>query len=113
MRAIEKQLDGLREWLGAAQDNVFHFVLGDEIVTKERQTGLDKLGIAKTAREEKIRERDLKLKMQQQAEHERMTALYRKHVLKEPDSGLVRINGIAPAAPVKERQEETAGALGD
>jgi uncharacterized radical SAM superfamily Fe-S cluster-containing enzyme len=90
-----------------------HLVLRDEIVTKERQTDLDRLGIAKTAREEKLRERDMKLKMQQQAEHERMMALYRKHVLKEPDTGLVQIQGIAPAAPAKEKQEETAGALGD
>ncbi|MEJ5369188.1 MAG: radical SAM protein [Bryobacteraceae bacterium] len=90
-----------------------HLVLRDEIITRERQKDLDRLGIAKTAREEKLRERDLKLKMQQQAEHERMMALYRKHVLKEPDTGLVQIQGIAPAAPVKEKQEETAGALGD
>ena len=91
-----------------------HLVLRDEIVTRERQTDLDRLGIAKTAREEKLRERDLKLRMQQQAEHERMMALYRKHVLKEPDTGLVQISGIAPAAPAKEVEEkETAGALGD
>ncbi len=51
-------------------------VLREEIVTKEEQHDLDRLGIAKNAREEKLRQRD---------ENARMAKLYRKHVLKEPD----------------------------
>ncbi len=85
-------------------------VLREDIVTLETQKDLDKLGIAKTAREEKIRARDEKLKLQQDAENAKMMALYKKHVLKEPESDLVQIGGIAPAAP---KQEETTGALGD
>ncbi|MBI4893624.1 MAG: radical SAM protein [Acidobacteria bacterium] len=85
-------------------------VLRDEIVTKEKQKDLDNLGIAKTAREEKMRARDEKLRLQQEAENARMMALYKKHVLKEPETGLVQIGGAKPAG-VKE--EETTGALGD
>ena len=42
--------------------------LRDEIVTNEVQHDLDKLGIAKTAREEKTRARDAKLAAQQSSE---------------------------------------------
>jgi uncharacterized radical SAM superfamily Fe-S cluster-containing enzyme len=86
-------------------------VLRQEIVTTEKQKDLDVLGIAKTAREEKMRARDEKLRLQQEAENARMMALYKKHVLQEPETGLVQIGAIQPAAPVKE--EETTGALGD
>src|SRR6266478_4706834 len=51
--------------------NVDHsLVLREEIVTTEIQHDLDRLGIAKNAREEKIRARDAKMK--EQAENERM-----------------------------------------
>jgi uncharacterized radical SAM superfamily Fe-S cluster-containing enzyme len=74
-------------------------VLREEIVTNEVQHDLDRLGIAKTAREEKIRARDAKLKDAQ--EQERMMKLYKQHVLKEqPGPDLVQIGSIAPAAPV-------------
>ncbi len=86
-------------------------VLREEIVTTEKQNDLDVLGIAKTAREEKMRARDEKLRLQQEAENARMMALYKKHVLKEEESGLVQIGGIQAAAPAK--VEETTGALGD
>src|SRR5579871_5128879 len=72
-------------------------VLRADVVAKGEQHDLDRLGIAKNAREEKIRARDAKLK--DQAENERMMKLYRQHLLKEragPD--LVQIGGI-PAAP--------------
>jgi hypothetical protein len=85
-------------------------------VTIEEQKDLDKLGIAKNAREEKIRARDAKLKEQQ--ENERMMKLYRQHVLKEqPGAELVQIGGIAsapapkPAPAVEEREE--VGSFGD
>jgi hypothetical protein len=87
-------------------------MLRDEIVTLDVQHDLDSKGIAKTAREEKIRARDAKLK--QQAENERMMKLYREHVLKEKPSDLVSITP-APAAPaskpVEEREE--VGSFGD
>jgi len=89
-------------------------VLREEIITNEVQHDLDRLGIAKTAREEKIRARDAKLK--DQAENERMMKLYNEHVLKAPAGpDLVQIGGIAaapkPAAKVEEREE--VGSFGD
>src|SRR5262249_33021363 len=89
--------------------------LRDEIVTTEEQKDLDKLGIAKNAREEKIRARDAKLK---QAENERMMKLYREHILKEQPSDLVQINvlGSSPAAapaPASAEDREAVGSFGD
>src|SRR5690349_6194963 len=66
--------------------------LRDGIVTQEEQRDLDKLGIAKNAREEKIRARDAKLKAgdngngrgpqkNDEAYNARMAALYREVVL--------------------------------
>jgi 7,8-dihydro-6-hydroxymethylpterin dimethyltransferase len=72
----------------------------------------DKWGIAKTAREEKMRARDEKFRKAKEAENAKMMELYKKHVLKEPESNLVQINGIAPAAKPAEAREEI-GALGD
>jgi len=90
-------------------------LLRDEIVTKERQKDLDNLGIAKTAREEKIRARDAKLAKADEAEQEKMARLYRKHVLKEPENvEFVPISTIAPAKPaVKKSEEKEVGSFGD
>jgi 7,8-dihydro-6-hydroxymethylpterin dimethyltransferase len=71
----------------------------------------DKSGIAKNAREEKIRARDQKLK--DDAENARMAKLYRKEILKEPElpGGFVAIGaigglgGIKPAAPVESKAQ--------
>jgi uncharacterized radical SAM superfamily Fe-S cluster-containing enzyme len=52
--------------------------LDQEAVNKGKQTDLDEKGIAKTAREEKLRARKA------QAEHQRMAEMYRQVVLKEP-----------------------------
>jgi uncharacterized radical SAM superfamily Fe-S cluster-containing enzyme len=85
-------------------------VLREEIVTLEEQHDLDRMGIAKNAREEKIRARDAKL---QEAENARMARLYREHVLKEkPGPELVQILAVAPAAKPAEEREEV-GSFGD
>src|SRR5919108_6473813 len=55
-------------------------VLDPEAVAAGKQTDLDEKGIAKTAREEKLRARAEAKK--KQAEDDRMAALYRQHVLK-------------------------------
>ena len=82
-------------------------VLRQELVTPEAQHDLDRLGIAKNAREEKTRARDARLKEQQ--ENQRLMKLYREHVLKEqPGPDLVQIGGIQP---VEEREE--VGSFGD
>jgi uncharacterized radical SAM superfamily Fe-S cluster-containing enzyme len=88
-------------------------VLRDDIVTLEVQHDLDKLGIAKTAREEKSRARDEK--MRQSQEDARMAKLYREVVLKEaPGEPLVTIGGITPAKPVtKPETREEVTSFGD
>jgi uncharacterized radical SAM superfamily Fe-S cluster-containing enzyme len=97
-------------------------VLKKEAVEAGKQTDLDALGVAKNAREEKLRARAQMLK---EAEHHReMEKLYRKEILKEQTvEGFVALSDIKPAGanapkglvgiqPAKTEQE-TAGALGD
>jgi uncharacterized radical SAM superfamily Fe-S cluster-containing enzyme len=87
-------------------------MLRQEIVTTEEQHDLDRLGIAKNAREEKIRARDAKLK--ERAESARMMQLYRQHVLKEqPGAELVQIGGSAAPAPQAAEAQEEVGSFGD
>ena len=71
------------------------------------------MGIAKTAREEKKRARDEKLKQQQ--ENERMAKLYREQILKEKPAPADLVQMIMPAPkPVKaEDKEEAVGSFGD
>ncbi len=97
-----------------ALENADHgMVLRAEDVNRKRQRDLEEAGIAKTAREEKLRARDEKLK--QKAEDERMAQLYREHVLKQPATeGLVQIGGISPApAPKAAETREEVGSFGD
>ncbi len=82
--------------------------LNEQHVHAGRNTTLDELGIAKTAREEKLRARDEKLK--NDAENARMEKLYRQHVLKEPqpEGGFIPLTSIAPAnSPAAETKKET------
>jgi hypothetical protein len=85
--------------------------LNEQHVHAGRNTTLDELGIAKTAREEKLRARDSKIK--KSAEDARMEALYREHILKEPkpQGGFVPLGSITPAAPkaAEEKKEEVFG----
>ena len=72
---------------------------------RRRTTRFDKRGIAKNAREEKIRAREAKLK--QDAENARMAKLYREQILGEkPVEGLVSIDSIAPAKPVVAKRSQ-------
>jgi hypothetical protein len=77
-----------------------HLVLDPEAVAAGKQKDLDELGIAKNAREEKLRAR------KQQAgaftpEDERMAQLYRQHVLKEQPT--IKIAGLGgKKKPVQE-----------
>ena len=78
----------------------------DEHVHAEAQHDLDKLGIAKNAREEKLRAREAKLK--QEAENGRMEKLYRQHILKEPvaQGNIVPLTSLI--SPAAEKKEEVA-----
>jgi 7,8-dihydro-6-hydroxymethylpterin dimethyltransferase len=86
-----------------------------EHVNADIQHDLDSQGIAKTAREEKIRSRDEALK--KKAEDERMSKLYREHILKEAPvpTGFVPLNTLGiPSAPAAKKQErEEVGSFGD
>jgi hypothetical protein len=81
-----------------------HLVLKDEIVSNEAQHDLEQRGIARNAREEKLRAR-----AERDAENLRMAKLYREFVLKErPVENLVQI-GI----PAGEVDREAVGRSGD
>ncbi|MCC7009005.1 MAG: radical SAM protein [Acidobacteria bacterium] len=75
-----------------ALDSTAHSLqLDAEAVAKGRQTDLDEKGIAKNAREEKLRARKA------QHEHEKMAELYRQVVLKEPKPQIatgIQIQGL-------------------
>src|SRR5271166_1589906 len=102
--------------------------LRDDLVTNELQHDLDKLGIAKTAREEKTRARDAKQKLDAEARgpqkndeayNARMASLYREVVLKEkpvqsqdgfiPLGALAKSNGNGAHAAKPEVAEPVAG----
>ncbi len=79
-------------------------VLDADAVAKGKQTDLDEKGIAKNAREEKIRARKA------QAEHDRMAELYRQTVLKEPKPELasgLQIQGLGGKKKADEKQTVT------
>src|SRR5580704_2477295 len=91
-------------------------ILNAEAVAAGIQHDLDDKGIAKTAREEKIRARN-EVMSKKAAEDARMAKLYREQILKEKpiESGFVPIShlgGIKPAAPKVEAKEEV-GSFGD
>jgi uncharacterized radical SAM superfamily Fe-S cluster-containing enzyme len=85
-------------------------LLDADAVAKGRQTDLDEAGVARNAREEKLRARD---EAKKRAEHERMAALYRQHVLQEPAPALatgLQIQGLKKAAPKAEPESVTPDA---
>src|SRR5580698_4143737 len=88
------------------EDKEHALYLREEIVTHEVQHDLDKLGIAKTAREEKKRARDTKAesnKVKNDAAYDaRMAQLYREVVLKEKpatsnEGGFIPLGAITAA----------------
>ncbi len=91
-----------------------NMVLREEIITKDVQHDLDRLGIAKTAREEKIRARNERMRKQAE-EDARMARLYREIILKEkPAEQLITIAPLPASpkeAPAEEREE--VGSFGD
>jgi uncharacterized radical SAM superfamily Fe-S cluster-containing enzyme len=71
--------------------------LNAEAVAAGAQTDLDELGIAKNAREEKLKARKAKHEMtpEEQRHHAEMEKLYRQHVLKEtPGAPVIQIQGL-------------------
>jgi uncharacterized radical SAM superfamily Fe-S cluster-containing enzyme len=84
-----------------ALDTTNHsLVLNAEAVAAGKQTDLDDAGIAKTAREEKLRARAA---AKQDPEQERMAELYRQHVLKEQPT--LKIQGLGGRKKPSEVQD--------
>src|SRR5262244_412037 len=84
-------------------------VLREGLVTTEVQHDLDKLGIAKNAREEKLRAQ--RERLAQDKENARMMKLYRQVVLGEPETPDTKLVQIAP--PKKEQPETRPAGFGD
>src|SRR6201987_5961501 len=113
------------------EDATHSLLLRDDLVTTELQHDLDSKGIAKNAREEKVRARDAKQKAAASADevrgpqkndeayNARMASLYREVVLKEkpvqsqdgfiPLGALSKPNGNGANAPKPEVAEPVAG----
>ena len=96
-------------------------VLDLEAVNADIQHDLDDKGIAKTAREEKLRARNAEM-ARKASEDAKMAKLYREVILKEktPEGGFVPLSalgGIAPAPKVapaaKVEKKEEVGSFGD
>jgi len=82
-----------------------------ELVTEKEQDDLDRLGIAKNAREEKLRARDARQKNANDAE---MMKLYRKVVLKDPTAeNFVSLNSLVAPKPVQSAEPVEEEVLGD
>src|SRR5271169_2707515 len=96
---------GKKAGMGEAQHTLH---LNDEHVHAAANDTLDKLGIAKNAREEKVRARDAKLK--QDAENARMAKLYREEILgeKPPQDGFIPLGNLIQSAPKAAVKEEAA-----
>src|SRR5881409_1235046 len=90
--------------------------LNSDAVNKGEQHDLDKLGIAKNAREEKLRARDAKQK-NDPAYNARMASLYREVVLKEKpvvaENGFIPLGALTPANDSKPKPEVGEPVLGD
>src|SRR3954452_14745106 len=76
---------------------------------------LDKLGIAKNSREEKLRARDAKAGKVDPVKNAEMAKLYRKHILGEKEQegmGFVSLGQLVDTAPAK-KEEEKEEVFGD
>ena len=81
----------------------YELTLNEADVNAAANDTFDKNGIARNAREEKIRARDAKMKLD--AENAHMAKLYRKEILGEQEQpGFISLNEIKPAAPVQEEE---------
>ncbi len=88
--------------------------LVEEHVNASANDTLDKLGIAKNARQEKFKARDERIKAE--AEKARMMALYKEHVLGEKPvtkEGFVPIASLGGIKPVQPQVEEREAVYGD
>ncbi|HKE03490.1 MAG TPA: radical SAM protein [Blastocatellia bacterium] len=93
-------------------DSVEHrMLLREELITQDAQHDLDRLGIAKNAREEQFRARAEKLRLQK--ENERMEKLYRQHILKETVEEAPALVQIETRGKPKAHEDVVASVSGD
>ena len=85
--------------------------INQELVTEKEQDDLDRLGIAKNSREEKLRARDAK---QKNVDNEQMMKLYRKVVLKDQTAeNFVSLNSLVASKPAAGEAPVAEEVLGD
>jgi uncharacterized radical SAM superfamily Fe-S cluster-containing enzyme len=90
--------------------NEHHLVLNDGMVASEAQHDLEQLGIAKNAREEKLRARAGRY--EREKENSRMARLYREFVLKEqtvPELVQIELGASMQAREVAQGSRESGG----
>jgi tetraether lipid synthase len=93
-------------------DSVEHrMLLREELITQDVQHDLDRLGIAKNAREEQVRARAEKIRLQK--ENERMAQLYRQHILKEPAPEAPGLVQLETRKKPKAHEDSVASVSGD
>jgi uncharacterized radical SAM superfamily Fe-S cluster-containing enzyme len=93
-------------------DSVDHrMLLREELITQDVQHDLDRLGIAKNAREEQVRARAEKIRLQK--ENERMAQLYRQHILKEPTPETPALVQLETRKKPKAHEDSVASVSGD
>jgi hypothetical protein len=94
------------------QNSTHTLVLNQNHVDAHANDTLDKLGIAKNAREEKLKARDTKIK--QDAENAKMARLYREHVLGEkPKEGFIPLDTLIAPAPKPTPADSKEPVMGD
>jgi 7,8-dihydro-6-hydroxymethylpterin dimethyltransferase len=93
-------------------DSVEHrMLLREELITQDVQHDLDRLGIAKNAREEQVRARAEKIRLQK--ENERMAQLYRQHILKEPAQEIPALVQLETRKKSEAHEDAVASVSGD
>jgi 7,8-dihydro-6-hydroxymethylpterin dimethyltransferase len=93
-------------------DSVDHrMLLREELITQDVQHDLDRLGIAKNAREEQVRARAEKIRLQK--ENERMAQLYRQHILNEPAPETPALVQLETRKKPKAHEDSVASVSGD
>jgi hypothetical protein len=100
---------GKKVGMGDAQHTL---LLNQEHVMASANDTLDKLGIAKNSRQEKLMARDAKIK--QDAENAKMARLYREHVLGEkPKEGFIPLDTLIAPAPKPTPADSKEPVMGD
>src|SRR6202789_3183252 len=100
---------GKKVKMGDAQHTL---LLNQEHVMASANDTLDKLGIAKNSRQEKLMARDAKIKAD--AENAKMARLYREHVLGEkPKEGFIPLDTLIAPTPKPAPAEDREPVMGD